>query len=900
MSLLTMRTTTSILLLSLLAGCSARPKPLAQNQNHPTTRSTDISLLSLDQIEPRPRLSQLQPTTQPTTLPSLPALQLYAKGRALFQDRNHTKAVDSLRSALELDKNSPEINYALAMAYLAAGAGADMAISRLERAAQLQPDNLDTQLQLGRQYLAKSDFKNSIEHLRLALQTSEYPLRPEAAAVVNLLLAKSLQHEGYDIAALDQFTQLLQKLSGRLNVRGYPDLYFIMTRPEWIYMQVGELNEKHGNYDDAFKSYQLAASREPNNFDYQAHLVHALLGLKKEKDARTLAADLVSGHRASPDSIELLRQVYKRVGKESDVIPELQRIMQKRPGDRSIAFALAEILDSAGRSDEARKLLTTTLSDSNWDSLVVSRLFDHYTRRGQTEPAAQVVIDALVHRSDSATELDPLWQKLIRGSLKYRLHLATLQQLDVGPDPSAQASKQFWISRTAELQGRDALARASLERAVALEPPFAPAYRELLSDILSRPDSPDSEKQSISQKLIDRATKSGQKALAAELRGRLALHRKNFPDAIAALDESVQLGANSPAVLYALAAALLNRGEQARAEQILWKIVSDWPTYDDAYLALFQKYLSKGGPAQALKVLQNWLASDPASVSARLLQVNVYMQQDRLDAAESALTRLMRDESDNPLVLSQASQFYAAVHRPGDFQKLLEEEHARHPDNRAAAEWLINLYAQDNRSADALRILDAARAAVAADPDELYYIAHFYDRLERKQMSEQVLQDVLKLDPKNVPASNDLGYLWADEGRNLRDAETMIRHAVSSEPENAAYLDSLGWVLYKRGQFEEAHRHLDQAIKRIPRPDPVVLDHLGDVLYRLNQPQAAVKTWKLSLNRLDDSGPNREDLKTLKLQLRQKIKQQESGQPVNVAPVATQRETQAKSEGTDN
>ncbi len=128
----------------------------------------------------------------------------------------------------------------------------------------------------------------------------------------------------------------------------------------------------------------------------------------------------------------------------------------------------------------------------------------------------------------------------------------------------------------------------------------------------------------------------------------------------------------------------------------------------------------------------------------------------------------------------------------------------------------------------------------------------------------------------------------------------MIRHAVSSEPENAAYLDSLGWVLYKRGQFEEAHRHLDQAIKRIPRPDPVVLDHLGDVLYRLNQPQAAVKTWKLSLNRLDDSGPNREDLKTLKLQLRQKIKQQESGQPVNVAPVATQRETQAKSEGTDN
>src|SRR5437016_11911079 len=124
------------------------------------------------------------------------------------------------------------------MAYLASGAGVDMAISRLERAAQLQPDNLETQLQLGRQYLVKGDYKKCIEHLRLAIQTSEYPLRTEAAAVVNLLLAKALQHEGYDIAALEQFTELIQKMSGRINIRGYPDLYFIMSRPEWIYMQV--------------------------------------------------------------------------------------------------------------------------------------------------------------------------------------------------------------------------------------------------------------------------------------------------------------------------------------------------------------------------------------------------------------------------------------------------------------------------------------------------------------------------------------------------------------------------------------------------------------------------------------------------------------------------------------
>src|SRR5213075_726775 len=137
-----------------------------------------------------------------------------------------------------------------------------------------------------------------------------------------------------------------------------------------------------------------------------------------------------------------------------------------------------------------------------------------------------------------------------------------------------------------------------------------------------------------------------------------------------------------------LAAALLSRGDSARAEQILWKIIADWPTYDDAYLALFQKYLAKGGPGQAIKILQNWLASDPDSINARLLQINVYVQQDRLDAAEASLHQPMAEEPDNPMVLAQASQFFAGLRRQGDFLKFLEEEHARHPDNRAVVEWL--------------------------------------------------------------------------------------------------------------------------------------------------------------------------------------------------------------------
>ena len=89
---------------------------------------------------------------------------------------------------------------------------------------------------------------------------------------------------------------------------------------------------------------------------------------------------------------------------------------------------------------------------------------------------------------------------------------------------------------------------------------------------------------------------------------------------------------------------------------------------------------------------------------------------------------------------------------------------------------------------------------------------------------------------------------------------------------------------------------MEKAIGPAARPDPVVLDHMGDVLYRLNQPDAAVKQWKRAQDRLDQVNATREDLKKLRLQLIQKLSQQQQGKPVEVAPVAESppASTQAK------
>src|SRR5262249_41280628 len=107
---------------------------------------------------------------------------------------------------------------------------------------------------------------------------------------------------------------------------------------------------------------------------------------------------------------------------------------------------------------------------------------------------------------------------------------------------------------------------------------------------------------------------------------------------------------------------------------------------------------------------------------------------------------------------------------------------------------------------------------------------------------------------------NDLGYLYADRNKNLPQAEKLIRKALdldrklqqgtfldSKGPaplDNAAYVDSLGWVLYRQGKLEEARKELERAIKLPQGDDPVMWDHLGDVYKAQKEMAKANAAWK--------------------------------------------------------
>lgn len=158
--------------------------------------------------------------------------------------------------------------------------------------------------------------------------------------------------------------------------------------------------------------------------------------------------------------------------------------------------------------------------------------------------------------------------------------------------------------------------------------------------------------------------------------------------------------------------------------------------------------------------------------------------------------------------------------------------HARRYDEaQAVYVQVLDRFDADHSSAGARQVLREARLI----------LSHLEVELGDKERAAEVLEEVLDEFPNDVSAANDLGYLWADEGLHLERSLAMVRRAVQSEPDNAAYRDSLGWALDRLGRHEEAAAELEKAASELP--DGEILDHLGEVYLKLGKTQQAADAW---------------------------------------------------------
>jgi tetratricopeptide (TPR) repeat protein len=134
-------------------------------------------------------------------------------------------------------------------------------------------------------------------------------------------------------------------------------------------------------------------------------------------------------------------------------------------------------------------------------------------------------------------------------------------------------------------------------------------------------------------------------------------------------------------------------------------------------------------------------------------------------------------------------------------------------------------------------------------------LAVLYEEEKADDKTEATLKGVLQRDPANHRALNHLGYFYAERGRKLQEAVSLIRDALKAEPKNWAYLDSLGWACFKLGRYPEALEKLQEAIRI--QDDPVLREHLGSVFEAAGNKEKAREHWLRALE-LD---PKRETLR---------------------------------------
>lgn len=199
------------------------------------------------------------------------------------------------------------------------------------------------------------------------------------------------------------------------------------------------------------------------------------------------------------------------------------------------------------------------------------------------------------------------------------------------------------------------------------------------------------------------------------------------------------------------------------------------------------------------------------------------------------------------LIYSTEKQYDKAAE---EYEFILKTFSQTEPQNVEIYSYLGQLYYSQRKYDQAIEQFERMLALEPGNADVMYLLGSLYLEIDQKQRAVELLKRSIEIDSEHDGSLNTLGYLYAENNEHLDEAIDLIRRALEISPDNGAYLDSLGWVHYKKGEYAKALEILEQADGLLE--DPVIRDHMGDVYYKLNRLEDAVRYWELSLELLPD------------------------------------------------
>lgn len=589
----------------------------------------------------------------------------------------------------------------------------------------------------------------------------------------------------------------------------------------------------------AIDNYKAAIKADPNSALLAEELSDLYSQSGRMRDGQTDAEQAIKTNPNDLAAHRILARIYVRQidaqrGRVNETMvrqatQEYQKITQLAPKDADSWVWLGRLQSASQKMDDAEAAFRKALAvePDNEDGL--TGLATVLGIKGDATGAADLLKRASEKNpnADSLKRLADAYEQM----KEYGLAADTLRQaLEFNPQDAPDIERKMAMYLISAERYDDALA----------------AYQELVMDDPTDADSYLRMSQIYRQKHdLVKAREASAKAKAID-------------------PNNIQIQLND---LYILQA----EGKGAEAIDVLKGIIqkTQLPSYDPAQLesraelleqlAAMQRLADQTDPA--VDTYRQMATLDPSKAPhASAMIIDTYMAgkefQKAQDESDAAIKKFPNDREvrvGRASLLAEMGKTDAAV---ADVKKLLDGK-----DDRGIELALADLYVKGRKWDDAAKALDAAEKMSESQDDKIdvwFKRGAMFERMKNVPAAETEFRKVLAVMPNNPATLNYLGYMLTDRNLRLPEALAMIQKAVDQDPNNGAYLDSLGWVYYRMGKLPEAEENMRRAVELTPH-DPTMHDHYAEVLFKASKVREAITQWEASLREWQTSSPSELD-----------------------------------------
>jgi tetratricopeptide (TPR) repeat protein len=322
----------------------------------------------------------------------------------------------------------------------------------------------------------------------------------------------------------------------------------------------------------------------------------------------------------------------------------------------------------------------------------------------------------------------------------------------------------------------------------------------------------------------------------------LAIVCEELGDEARALELFEQLAHSTNNALYhrKLASLYMKKKNFEKAAEAFHNLLQIEPADMESLFQMARVWLELGDLKKSEKNFRDLIRLDPSNGVLRLMMGMLLEAQSR---TEEALDQYLKIHQDSTAYYDSMSLRFKAFYKLDKKQQLLEHlEKALNfagsvqdaSKSQALYKVIADYYSELGYMERSEQVLEKGLGRFPTSEVLLYKKGVVLEKQKRSKEGIKVMLSILSLNPNHAGALNFVGYTWADNNENLEEAERFIRRALELEPQDPFILDSLGWVQFRLGHYEEAYKNLLAAHQAVPK-EFVIVDHLADTLVKLGR-----------------------------------------------------------------